>query len=85
MPSITAMPVQARTPLRQIALTVQELEPGEYYWVLLEAVDDVVQDTLPYQPMEAANEPFATYSNALVAGVAALRRMGLDGPRERVA
>ena len=80
-----AMPAHALHPLRQIALTVQELEPGEYYWVLLEAVDDVIHDALPYQPMEAANEPFATYSNALVAGVAALRRMGPDGPREQFA
>ena len=68
--------------LRNIALTVQELEEGEFYWVLMEATDCVVEDTLSYLPIEAASEPQGTYSNALVAGVAAIRKMfGKDGPR----
>lgn len=66
---------------RNIALTVHELEAGEFYWVLMEAVDDTPGETTHvYAPLEAAHEPYATYSNALVAGVAALRRMfGPDG------
>jgi hypothetical protein len=68
--------------LRNIALTVQELEDGEFYWVLMEATDYLVAEALPYLPIEAASEPYATYANALVAGVAAIRRMfGKDGPR----
>ena len=68
--------------LRNIALTVQELEDGEFYWVLMEATDYAIAEALPYLPIEAATDPHATYANALVAGVAAIRRMfGKDGPR----
>ena len=70
--------------LRNIALTVHELEDGEFYWVLMEAADNVSVDdeVLPYLPLDAASEPHETYANALVAGMAALRRMfGKDGPR----
>lgn len=66
---------------RDIALTVHELEEGEFYWVLMEAVDGSPGDsTHVYVPLEAAHAPYATYSNALVAGVAVLRRLfGPDG------
>lgn len=69
--------------LRNIALTVHELEDGEFYWVLMEATDHVVDDeVLPYQPLDSASEPHQSYANALVAGMAVLRRMfGKDGPR----
>jgi hypothetical protein len=68
--------------LRNIALTVQELEEGEFYWVLMEATENGMEDAFPYLPIEAASDPQATYSSALVSGVAAIRRMfGKDGPR----
>lgn len=68
--------------LRNIALTVQELEVGEFYWVLLEAADQVMEDALPYLVFDTAAEPQTTYANALVAGVAAIRRIfGKNGPR----
>ena len=38
--------------LRNIALTVQELEDGEFYWVLMEATDYSIADALPYLPIE---------------------------------
>lgn len=67
---------------RNIALTVHELEAGEFYWVLMEAVDDTPGETSHvYMPLEAAHDPYATYSNALVAGVAVMRR--LFGPEGR--
>ncbi len=70
------------SPLRNIALTVHELEDGEFYWVLMEATDYAMEEALPYLPLEAASDPQATYANALVAGVAAIRKMfGKDGPR----
>ncbi|VTU25015.1 hypothetical protein [Variovorax sp. PBL-E5] len=69
--------------LRNIALTVHELEEGEFYWVLLEATDYVMEEALPYLPLDSASDPQATYANALVAGLAAIRRMyGKDGPRD---
>ncbi|NVM91580.1 hypothetical protein [Variovorax sp. SG517] len=72
-------------PSRNIALTVHELEAGEFYWVLMEAVDDSPgapgETSHVYVPLEAAHEPYATYSNALVAGVAMMRRLfGPGGP-----
>lgn len=69
--------------LRNIALTVHELEDGEFYWVLMEATDRFADDdALPYLPLDAAPEPHESYANALVAGMAVLRRLfGIDGPR----
>jgi hypothetical protein len=68
--------------LRNIALTVHELEEGEFYWVLMEGTDYAMEDALPYLPLEAASEPQASYANALVAGVAAMRKLfGKAGPR----
>ena len=72
--------------LRNIALTVHELEEGEFYWVLLEASEDsdISPDLLPFVPLEVADDPQPTYANALVAGVAALRKIfGKEGPRLR--
>jgi hypothetical protein len=74
---------------RNIALTVHELEVGEFYWVLMEetagdagsAGADVAGDQRHvYVPLEAAHDPYASYSNALVAGVAVMRRLfGTEG------
>ena len=70
-------------PLRNIALTVHELEEGEFYWVLMEGTDQHEMDeVLPYVALESAPTSYSSYANALVAGVAAIRRMfGKDGPR----
>jgi len=69
--------------LRNIALTVHELETGEFYWVLMEGTDYTIEDVLPYLPIESSADPYGTYANALVAGMAAMRRMfGPGGPRE---
>jgi hypothetical protein len=71
------------TTLRNIALTVHELEEGEFYWVLMEGTDDQMEDVMPYVALEAACTPYNSYSDALVAGVAAIRKMfGKDGPRD---
>lgn len=67
---------------RNIALTVHELEVGEFYWVLMEEADggQLDNERHVYEPLEAAHEPYASYSNALVAGVAVMRRLfGADG------
>ena len=68
--------------LRNIALTVHELEEGEFYWVLMEGTDHQIEDAMPYIALESATAPQATYSSALVAGVAAIRKLfGSEGPR----
>jgi hypothetical protein len=72
--------------LRNIALTVHELEEGEFYWVLMEGADGAAlvaaDSTLSYLPLEAAVDPHLSYASALAAGVAAIRRIfGREGPR----
>lgn len=68
------------SPLRNVALTVHELEEGEFHWVLVEAPG--MEETLPYTPLEASDDPYDNYSTALVAGLAAMRRLfGKEGPR----
>lgn len=68
--------------LRNIALTVQELEEGEFHWVLLEAVDCTMEEALPYLPLEAASAPYANYGDAWVAGLSVIRKLfGKEGPR----
>ena len=68
--------------LRNIALTVHELEEGEFFWVLMEGTDHQIEDVLPYVTLESAPLPQASYSNALVSGMAAIRKMfGNEGPR----
>ncbi len=67
--------------LRNIAITIQELEPGEFHWVLLEAVEGLKDDVLPYQLLETSCEGYGSYADALVMGVAAMRRLfGAQGP-----
>ena len=42
-----------------------------------------MEEALPYLPVESSADPYATYANALVAGLAAMRRMfGNGGPRD---
>lgn len=68
--------------LRNIALTVQELEEGEFHWVLLEAVDYYMEEALPYLPLEAASKAYANYGDAWVAGLSVIRKLfGKEGPR----
>ena len=48
----------------------------------MEGTDHQLDDVLPYVTLETAPKPYANYANALVAGVAAIRRMfGNGGPR----
>ena len=57
--------------LRQIALTVDEQDPGRYYWVLIESKDDA----RIYGELKASQEAFGTYMEAFEAGAQELRRM----------
>ncbi|WP_235510150.1 hypothetical protein [Variovorax sp. Root473] len=63
--------------LNDLALTVEEREPGRFYWLLLEAVHDTgsTADTLGYQPMRVAARPQPSYSSALALGAAALKQV----------
>lgn len=58
---------------RDLALTVLELEDGQFYWVVMEAVDAESEECLSYQPVDSATTAAFDYSQALIAGAAAVR------------
>lgn len=59
--------------LRDLALTVLELEPNEFHWVLLEAVQAESEDCLGYRPIDSSTQGLPDYSEALIHGASALR------------
>jgi hypothetical protein len=59
--------------LRDIALTVLELEPGEFHWVLMEAVQAESEDCLGFRPIDCSTQGVPDYSEALIQGASALR------------
>ena len=59
--------------LRDIALTVLELEPGEFHWVLMEAVQAETEDCLGFRPIDCSTHGVPDYSEALIQGASALR------------
>ncbi|MDP9900098.1 hypothetical protein [Variovorax ginsengisoli] len=69
--------------LRTLALTVHELEQGEFHWLLMETQSPPdLQATQPYLPLAAGERPHANYRTALLEGMGTLRRMaGTNGPR----
>lgn len=59
--------------LRDVALTVLELEPNEFHWVLMEAVQADSEDCLGYRPIDSSTQGLPDYSEALILGASALR------------
>jgi hypothetical protein len=59
--------------LRDLALTVLELEPNEYHWVLMEAMQAESEDCLGYKPIDSSIRGLPDYSEALIQGATALR------------
>jgi len=59
--------------LRDIALTVLELEPNEFHWVLMEPVQAESEDCLGYRPIDSSTQGLPDYSEALIQGASALR------------
>jgi hypothetical protein len=67
------------TPLRSISVTVDEPEPGLYFWQLLE------HNGLDWEQLAFADKPARTYSQAMSGGLLALQALVEDldvGPRE---
>ena len=58
---------------RDLALTVLELEPDEFHWVLLEAVQAESEECLGYRPIDSSTRGLPDYSEALIEGASALR------------
>jgi hypothetical protein len=59
--------------LRDLALTVLELEPDEFHWVLMEAVQADSDECLVYRPVDSSTRGLPDYSEALIEGASALR------------
>ena len=59
--------------LRDLALTVLELEPHEFHWVLMEAVQADSEECLGYRPIDSSTQGLPDYSEALIQGASALR------------
>lgn len=67
--------------LISIALTVDQHDGGDYFWMLLESFDD----PMAFEPLMEAAQGFPTYAEALQAGYLALRGLPEDlsvGPRD---
>jgi len=67
--------------LISIALTVDQHDAGDYFWVLLESFDN----SMEFEPLMEAAKGFPTYVEALQAGYVVLKGLSEDlniGPRE---
>jgi hypothetical protein len=60
---------------RDIALTVEEREENQFFWVLIEAADNEAADEIHYARIHSASIPQPSYSSALVMGAQALRKL----------
>jgi len=62
--------------LNDLALTVEEREPGQFFWTLLEARHgDEASETLDYRVYRTAARAQASYSSALAMGAAELQKI----------
>ncbi len=61
--------------LRDIALTVEERETNQFFWVLLEALSSDEMDAIIYRRIQTASTPQPNYSSALVMGADVLRKL----------
>lgn len=63
--------------LNDLALAVEEREPGQFFWTLLEAHhgDDEASETLDYRLYRSAARSQTSYSNAMAMGVAELQKI----------
>jgi hypothetical protein len=67
--------------LRDLALSVREMPDHSYGWVILEGTGER-SVFATYALLESSERTYASYADALVAGLSALRALGgRDGPR----
>ena len=64
--------------MHDLALTVEERDEGQFYWVVLAAANDESQDVMVYRRVEVAARAQQSYSNALVVGASVIRRLAGD-------
>lgn len=61
--------------LRDIALTVEERQHNQFFWVILEASTSDAAEAIHYGRILAAATPQSSYASALVMGANALRKL----------
>jgi len=61
--------------LRDIALTVEERDKNQFFWVILEALQSDAAEAIHYSGIYCAANPQTTYANALVMGAHQLRKL----------
>lgn len=69
--------------LRTISVSVDETDPGSFFWVLMESTED----STIFSDLASSETPEATWEAALDAGVTALKVLAPDraiGPRGEV-
>lgn len=68
---------------RELALKVEERATGEFFWIVMEACELQGSDVFHYAVLRSAAAPQAAYWDAMVLGMAELRRvMALDAAAE---
>ncbi|MBO9647442.1 MAG: hypothetical protein J7605_02960 [Variovorax sp.] len=67
------------TALHDIALMVEERGTNQFHWILLQAVSSDEAEAIQYRRIYSARVPQTSYSNALVVGANALRKLGQVG------
>ena len=61
--------------LRDIALTVEERDEHQFFWVILEAATSDAAEAIHYSRIFTAAAPQSSYSSALAMGAHALRKL----------
>ena len=61
--------------LRDLALTVEERDLHQFFWVILEAEPSDAAEAIHYNGIYCAANPQTSYSNALVMGAHQLRKL----------
>ncbi|MDB5965844.1 MAG: hypothetical protein JWQ72_2344 [Polaromonas sp.] len=78
MPNVPATRPAPSTHLRHIALTIEEDDPGLFFWVLIESTGDAVVFD---KGVSHSEHGYLTYERALDEGVRSLKAL-CDGKRE---
>ncbi len=60
---------------RDMALTVEERDEHQFFWVILEASSSDATEAIHYRPIFSAAAPQPSYSSALAMGAHALRKL----------
>ena len=58
----------------ELALTVLEMERGEFHWILLEPAEAGDEDIMRFRPVDSSPHGYDSYQTALAHGSIAMRK-----------